>query len=191
MPAPLETGASERARRPALGALRVNFGEHDLMGFFRRPASPAPLSPGATRKEMDQALRAAIDAHLRPIGFTGSLPHLRRRVADRIDLITVQHYSAGGSFVVEVACAPPEGFEGVRGWIEPAKVCAQDINSPRPRLGAAQFPEGDHWFVYGPRSYEDPDPAGYPPPADLAAEVVRLVAEQGQPWWETRPFPPG
>ena len=143
---------------------------------------------GATRKEMDQALRSAIDEHLRPRGFTGSLPHLRRRGDDRIDLMTVQHYSGGGSFVVEVACVSPEVARNLRK--DPAEICAQDISSPRPRLGSAHFPQGgDRWFVYGPRTYEDPDPGRYTPPDDLAAEVVRLILEQAQPWWETRPLP--
>lgn len=148
------------------------------MGLSRRPGSPAPSSPGATRKEMDQALRAAIDAHLRPEGFAGSLPHLRRRVVDRIDLITVQHYSAGGSFVVELACAPPEGIMGVRGWIEPAELCAQDITSPRSRLGAAQFPEGDHWFVYGPRSMRTRIP--------LATPLLPNLRWRSSAWWLSR-----
>lgn len=59
---------------------------------------------------MNAALKRMISRDLRPLGFSGSLPHLRRRTPDRIDLITFQFNSAGGSFVIEVAACGPTGF---------------------------------------------------------------------------------
>ena len=106
---------------------------------------------------MDHALKEILAPSLRERGFTGSLPHFRRRATDRISLLSVQHFSSGGSFVVEVAVCSPVGL--VTSWgkeIGPAKVTATDISAPRPLLGAADFPgRADHWFVYGPRNYED------------------------------------
>jgi hypothetical protein len=55
------------------------------------------------REAMNGALKDAIAHHLRPQGFTGSLPHLRRRSDTQIGLISFQYFSAGGSFVVEIA----------------------------------------------------------------------------------------
>ena len=138
---------------------------------------------------MDDALKAILVADLRMRGFTGSLPHFRRREADRISLLSVQHFSSGGSFVVEVAVSPPAGHTTSWGRdIPPSKVRAVDINRPRPRLGAPGFPEpGDHWFVYGPRSYE-PDGSKVLPEshyAAVAAEVVALLDEQAEPFWRS------
>jgi hypothetical protein len=95
--------------------------------------------------------------------------------------------------VVEVACALPTGITLGARVIGPSEIRAQDINDPRPRLGAASFPErgSDHWFVYGPRRFEDPSRDGYARPDDLAAEVISLIRGQAEPWWRTRPFPPG
>src|SRR2546426_5791011 len=89
------------------------------------------------RQAMESALKKAINEQLRPAGFSGSFPHLRRRLDGRIDLISFQFHSAGGSFVAEVAACPPDGFTTSSGrHIEPSKVRAQDIPRPRPRLGS-------------------------------------------------------
>ena len=147
---------------------------------------------GASRKEMDAALRAATDRHLRPIGFKGSIPHLRRSGSDRIELLSIQHFSGGGRFAVNVACSPPDGLIVAGARIGPRAISANHINGPRPRLGSERFPKGDdNWFVYGPRSYDDVVSQNYASPEQLASEVVRLIREQAEPWWSTRPFPPG
>src|SRR5437667_469435 len=104
---------------------------------------------------MAGALKNLVLNELRARGFTGSLPHLRRRSSERIDLLSIQYHSAGGSFVVEVASCGAEG--STTGWgkqIPPQKVTAQNIAAPRPRLGSPTFPVGDHWFTFGGRSYE-------------------------------------
>lgn len=138
---------------------------------------------------MDDALKKVLAADLRSRGFTGSLPHFRRREPERISLLSVQHFSSGGSFVVEVALCPPAGHTTTWGQeIPPSKVKALDINDPRPRLGNPDFPDrGDHWFVYGPRNYE---PEGskvlhqshY---VAVATEVVALLDAQAEPFWRS------
>lgn len=140
---------------------------------------------------MDDALKSVLAADLRRRGFTGSLPHFRRREAGRISLLSVQHFSSGGRFAVEVAVCPPAGHTTSWGQeIPPAKVKALDILDPRPRLGAESFPgRGDHWFVYGPPNYE-PDASKVMPQshyAAVAAEVVALLDEQAEPFWRSTP----
>ncbi|MBE1605591.1 hypothetical protein HEB94_002439 [Actinopolymorpha pittospori] len=44
------------------------------------------------REAMDGALKDAITQHLRPKGFTGSLPHLRRRSDAQVCLISFQFF---------------------------------------------------------------------------------------------------
>ena len=139
------------------------------------------------RKAMESALKDAITQHLRPKGFTGSLPHLRRRSDSQVCLISFQFHSAGGSFAVEVAECGPNGFDTSWGkHIPPQKVTAQDVPAPRPRLGRADFPNGDHWFAFGPRNYE-PDADRLRPPQDyeaLADDVLRLIESQAEPFWQ-------
>lgn len=140
-----------------------------------------------SRSEMDAALKRLATEVLRPKGFSGSIPHLRRISSERLDVISFQHHSAGGSFVVEVASCDAGGLTTYWGkFIEPTKVKATDVHpSRRPRLGSPTFPVGDHWFDYGPRSYE---PNEGPPDlgahcASIAAEVARLIDEQAEPFW--------
>lgn len=103
---------------------------------------------------MDASLRAALNDYLRPLGFTGSLPHYRRIRSDRIDLLTVQHALAGGSFVVEVAVCAPTGTRSAGQQIPSNKVTAHHIGWNRCRVGSPNFPTGDHWFLYGKPNYE-------------------------------------
>ena len=137
---------------------------------------------------MDDALERVLVAELRRRGFTGSMPHFRRREAERISLLSIQHFSGGGSFVVEVAACPPSGH--VTSWgaeITPAKVKATDINDPRPRLGNPNFPgRGDHWFVYGPRNYE-PSGQNVLPGAhyDAVAQEVVDRLDQAEAFWSS------
>jgi hypothetical protein len=85
---------------------------------------------------MNAALKRVFVPHLRSSGFTGSLPHFRRKLECRIDLLSVQFFSGGGSFGVEIASCEPTGH---RLNVEPTKVTAQHIGDPRPRLGSPNF----------------------------------------------------
>lgn len=146
------------------------------------------------RAAMDAALKRMVARDLRPQGFRGSLPHLRRIGDDRVDLLSVQYHSAGGSFVVEVASCPTTGITTSWGKHLPAqKATTQFISPPnRPRLGSPTFPGGDHWFSFGPRNHE-PGADRVRPVAhydNIAAQVSALVVRQAEPYWRTRPAAP-
>ena len=138
------------------------------------------------REAMNQALKEAVHSVLRPHGWSGSMPHFRYRSTNQICLLSFQFHSAGGSLVAEVAECSPDGYTASWGqhW-PPSKVTAHCIGAPRSRLGSTQFPVGDHWFTFGPRNYE-PDADIVRPRAHydgVAAEVMRFVCEQAEPWW--------
>src|SRR5687767_3662130 len=62
------------------------------------------------RDRMMTALKSRFVPALRDRGFVGSFPHFRRRSAERLDLLNVQFYSAGGSFTINLARTGPDGF---------------------------------------------------------------------------------
>jgi Domain of unknown function (DUF4304) len=133
----------------------------------------------AARQAMDAAMRSLVVPRLRAAGFTGSLPHFRRRLPERIDLVTFQQFSASGSFCVEIGCCGPDGF--VTAWgkeIPSGKVTAIDLERrPRNRRRLTPSGKGDHWFEYGPRDYE-PEYGRVEPPGHfekVARDVWRLV----------------
>lgn len=138
------------------------------------------------REAMNQALKQAVHSNLRPRGWTGSLPHFRRPSNDQICLLTFQFYSSGGSFVAEIAECGPDGYTTSWGrhW-PPNKVTAHCVGDPRPRLGSPHFPVGDHWFTFGPRNYEPHSDVVRPHDHydRVAAEVMRFVRQQAEPWW--------
>jgi hypothetical protein len=111
----------------------------------------------APRERMNAGLKRVLVPCLRARGFTGSLPHFRRRRPTRIDLLTVQFFSGGGSFVVEVASCAPTGHRLSWKHVEPTKATAHQVHRPRPRLGGPDFPAGDHWCHFAPRFYVQPD----------------------------------
>jgi hypothetical protein len=141
-----------------------------------------------------------INRELRPLGSTGSWPHLRRVTAERIDLITFQYFSSGGNFVVEVAVGAPGGF--TTSWekvMEPKRLTAHNITRPRPRLQpdrsfgpGATLPvslSGSDWFVFGPRNYE---PGGEVVHSAehydaVAASVPIAIRTQADPFWANTP----
>ena len=186
-------------RRPADGGMVEQFlGRNRMPPVIgsARPTLPRRWAIGmnddsgelaSPRGAMDEALKRVLVPELRRRGFTGSLPHFRRRESERISLLSIQHFSSGGSFTVEVAACPPSGH--MTSWgqtIAPSKVRALDVNDPRPRLGSLSFPgSGDHWFVYGPRLY-DPDAGAIQPSPHyeaVARSVLELVDSQAEPFW--------
>ena len=138
---------------------------------------------------MESALKRAVTATLRPVGFRGSFPHLRRISIDRIDLISFQFHSAGGSFVVNVASCDPAGHTFSWGeHVPPAAVTAIDIYPPtRTRVGSDTFPRGDHWFAFGPRSYEGGTDRVRPEAHydAIAAQAIGFVRTQAEPYWDS------
>lgn len=106
------------------------------------------------RKLMEQALRDVLGSALRSRGFRGSFPHFRRISARRVDYLSVQFNSAGGSFVVEVACAGPNGKPDGYGRNLPIEKLNVTYFRGRLRLGSRpEDGETDHWFRFGPPSY--------------------------------------
>lgn len=139
------------------------------------------------RKAMDAALKSVVVPVLREIGFRGSFPHFRRIRDAQIDLLGFQYNKYGGSFVVEVAKWPAQGFES--GWktsVAPEKATVIDTRT-RLRLGSAWPSKGasDHWFEFGPRNLEStPDSLELPRHyAAIAHQVVERIKEQGERWW--------
>lgn len=95
-------------------------------------------------------LREEVSRVLRPRGFTGDVPHLRRRGGSRIDLVTFQFDKHGGGFIVEIGQWPShepvtyqgEGipYEKLTSWSLPAEYRARLRRSHR------SLPES--WFRY-------------------------------------------
>jgi Domain of unknown function (DUF4304) len=187
-----ERGSGNRRRVPCCRSRSVTRPHCDLRrtGMGVLLDSPAVEASGTTPREaMNAALKEVIGADLRPRGFTGSLPHLRRSAADQISLVTFQFHSSGGSFVVEVAECGPNGYTTSWGAHKPPqKVTAHDVSDPRPRLGSATFPAGDHWFTFGSRNYETGSNVlrsrnHY---AKIASQVVQFIDSQAEPFWRQR-----
>jgi hypothetical protein len=142
-----------------------------------------PKTPA--RAALEAALRDVVIPELRQRGFRGSFPHYRRILPTRIDLLTFQFYSAGGSFVVEVAKCGPEGPTRPSGVIAPARATAWDVLH-RLRLGSDPGQgRADHWFEFGRPSYE---PAGDLVEAPehylrIARHVEELIRTQAETYW--------
>lgn len=137
------------------------------------------------RNCMEQAIKDIVVPILKNSGFKGSFPHFRRACPQRIDLLSFQFYSSGGSFVVEIATAPLEGV--TTNWgkhIPPNKLNVTWV-SKRLRLGANEAQgKADHWFVYGRRSYEPEQPLPQPKHFQaVAQEVAGHIKSQAEPWW--------
>ena len=105
------------------------------------------------------ALKDVFVPVLRQRGFKGSLPHFHRMLPDRVDYLTVQFYSSGGSFVVEIASAGPEGKPRGYGATLPIQKLNASFFRNRLRLGSdLTVGKSDYWYVFGPRSYDSPEP---------------------------------
>ena len=139
------------------------------------------------RECMNAALKRVLVPHLRSNGFTGTLPHFRRKLESRIDLLSVQFFSGGGSFVVEIASCEPTGHRLNWKHVEPTKVTAQHIGDPRPRLGSPNFPRhGDHWFRFAPGHMGEPGFDRQMPESHYTAVaelLVELVDRQAGWFW--------
>ena len=101
---------------------------------------------GATREEMDAALKEIVLPHLRSLGFKGSLPHLHRLRGAAADLLTFQFRSDGGAFVIELGRVAAGGFN-FHGRHIPLKQSKTSYLAERHRLGSElRVNYGDHWF---------------------------------------------
>ena len=134
---------------------------------------------------MMSAIKSIFVPELRGQGFKGSFPHFYRTGPTRTDFLTVQFNSAGGSFVVEIAKCGPNGI-GSGHWKDlPVSKLNVQYFAERLRLGcnpAANIL--DHWFEFGPRNYDPPQPlqpvSHY---EGVATKLVQLLNSQAEGWW--------
>ena len=135
-----------------------------------------------TRQDMEDVLKARVVPALRAAGFKGSFPHFHREEEDgSVDLVTVQGFSAGGSFFVEIGYADPTRGKVARvmAGAAPGRLRVSGVRD-RTRLGATDAE--DRWFCYGRTTYGDL--RGTPRPAHvIAEEVTALLAQEGEAWW--------
>lgn len=137
------------------------------------------------RDMMDQAIQEVVVPVLREAGFRGSLPHFRRKRGASLDLLSFQHFSAGGSFVVEIAQSPADGIVTSWGKRVPANKMTVIWIGKRLRLGSRPS-EGvsDHWYEFGPRSYDREEPVKqYEHYLKIAEQVVRDIRTQAEEYW--------
>lgn len=129
-----------------------------------------------SREEMNSALKAHFVPALRQLGFKGSLPHFRRQLENRVDLLTIQFDRQGGGFVVEISSCGIEGVKTHWGKLIPAvKVTAHDLHpSQRHRLGVSEQ-SPDHWFRFD---------QGISP--TIVANSVCAYLDAAERWWVSR-----
>jgi len=123
--------------------------------------------------DMISALKRIVVPSLRGRGFSGSFPHLRRLMPDRIDLFTFQFDRHGGGFVIEIGQCGPAGVTTHWGkQILPNKVKAWDLHPDnRQRLQPGSGSGTDSWFrfdFYG---------------VDTTAESVLPFLERTETWY--------
>ena len=139
------------------------------------------------RDLMTAALKRDVVPGLRGRGFKGSFPHFRRATLPRVDYLTFQFNSSGGSFVVELATSSVNGRPDGYGSDLPIEKLNTYYFRERYRLGNDRKPGGDHWYHFGPRSY---DPATPLREADFYAGIARTVLEDfdggGEEWLRRR-----
>ena len=123
---------------------------------------------------MDAALKERVVPVLRARGFKGSLPHFRRILSDRVDLLTVQFDRHGGGFVVEISRCDPSGVTTAWGeHIPAAKATAHDLHpDKRQRLGSRRSGTDGRWFRFD-RAMS----------AATAAKAVLSHIEEAETWW--------
>ena len=129
----------------------------------------------STRDDMNAALRARLVPALRSRGFRGSLPHFRRILANRIDLLTVQFDKWGGGFVLEISRCVPQGVTTYWGKeIPPGKVTVHDVHpDQRHRLGSSAPGEDGRWFRYDDGT-----------PAETVAAAASAALTEADQWWD-------
>ncbi|HEX6185447.1 MAG TPA: DUF4304 domain-containing protein [Pyrinomonadaceae bacterium] len=139
----------------------------------------------AHRNAILRALKEVFVPALRAGGFSGTFPHFRRVLPDRVDYLTVQFYSSGGSFVVEIATAGPDGKPVGYGRHLPVEKLNVSYFSNRLRLGSDRAGgKADHWYVFGPRSYDAPEPLRpFEHYLAIGRQVTADLERQGEPWF--------
>lgn len=95
------------------------------------------------RSLMMKALRERLVPELRRLGFKGSFPHFHRPLTTRVDFLTIQFNSAGGSF--------PDSERVVGSRIDGRRAIV-DTDREAPlgggRLRYTLHRRGDSWLIY-------------------------------------------
>lgn len=103
------------------------------------------------KKEMIKSLNLIVVPVLRDLGFTGSFPHFRRNIDDRLNFITFQFDRSGGGFVIEIANCPVNGVNiPFIKDIKPNKLTAHHLNK-RKRIQSNMVTTSsltEDWFRY-------------------------------------------
>ena len=129
-----------------------------------------------SRDAMNAALKETLVPALREHGFTGSLPHFRRILPTRVDLLTVQFDRHGGGFIVEISRCSPSGVATSWGkQIPVTRVTAHDLHpAKRHRLGSPRPGADGRWF-----RFDD----GTPIPVVAISVLAHL--DEAERWWSS------
>jgi len=137
------------------------------------------------KDKMISVLNEVVVPVLRSKGFSGSFPHFRRILNDRVDLLMFQFNRYGGSFVVEVARAPVKGLIVNGKRIPPEKLnLYHTLSLNSYRLGSKHE---DHWFRYGwpqLKINESLKKIFVDIYKKLANEVVELIETEAEEFWK-------
>lgn len=102
------------------------------------------------RTEMINSLKEIVIPELKNEGFSGSFPHYRRILPDKINLITFQFDRNGGGFVIEITNYNEKEFIDVKNEILPLNKLTAHHLFDRQRIQPFTFDESDtkNWFRY-------------------------------------------
>ncbi|HZH60196.1 MAG TPA: DUF4304 domain-containing protein [Metabacillus sp.] len=124
------------------------------------------------RDEMIKALKEILIPLLREKGFKGSFPHFRRKLENRIDLISFFFDRYGGGFTVKIGASPSNGFTIKGGSHSPPNKVNTTHHVPQtwlePYEGHDSFEELVPHDIYG----------------KLAHEFVTLLPKPEE-WWNS------
>lgn len=125
---------------------------------------------------MEQALEQHIVPWLFEHGFTGELPHFRRKRQINVDLLTFQFDRYGGGFVIELGKAPLGDFITRSG-----EVIAEDKLTPpfvdeRVRIGPGEDDSDDPWFRYDLGQFE------------ICVSQIFQYLPLDPRWWDSKEF---
>ena len=129
-----------------------------------------------SRDLMNAALKETLVPILRERGFKGSLPHFRRILPARTDLLTVQFDRHGGGFIVEISRCSPSGVTTSWGkHIPAAKVTAHDLPpDKRHRLGSPRPGTDGRWFRFDDGT-----------PIEVVAKSLLGHIDEAERWWSS------
>lgn len=123
-------------------------------------------------KAMKQALHRIVGSDLKQHGFRGAMPHYRRVLSGRTDVVSFTFSRFANSFCVSVATFPTTDIA--------AKVDALDGT----RLGNVLYPEGvdGHWFEFADDESGDELNAAFVD--SLAYDALAFIYRDGFEFWE-------